>query len=101
MGASYRQVPFKDTAATSARNPPNSSNRQQSVQYGRRGASLQIAVGYRGVDHGAQLAPHRVGARGQHLSHEDGDQFFRGVDPERRRRSTSPGKLAGAAENQR
>src|SRR5450755_437461 len=32
-------------------------------------AVLKIALGDGSIDHGAQLAPQRIGARGQHLSH--------------------------------
>ena len=48
----------------------------------RRPPPLQIAFRDRRVNHGAQFAPQRIGARRQHLGHEDGDQLLRGIDPE-------------------
>src|SRR5450759_1124214 len=59
--------------------------------------ALEIAVGDRRVNHGAQLAPERIGTRGQHLGHENGDQLFGGIDPERGGGSAAPGIFAGAA----
>ena len=61
---------------------------------------LDVAVGDGGIHHGAQLAAHRIGVRRQHLGHENGDQLFRRINPERRRCRAAPGVFAGAAGNQ-
>src|SRR5260370_26164234 len=61
---------------------------------------LEIAVGDCCVNHGAQLAPHRIAARRQQLSHEDRDQFFRRVDPECRGGRTAPMVFARTAGDQ-
>src|ERR1700719_4670059 len=39
-------------------------------------AGLKIAVGYGCVNHGAQFAPDRIGARRRHLGAEKSDQVF-------------------------
>ena len=44
---------------------------------GPRNRCSEIAVGDGRIHQGAQLAPQRIGARRQHLGHENGDQLFR------------------------
>src|ERR1700730_9018597 len=61
---------------------------------------LEIALGDGGVNHSTQLAPDRIGARRQHLGHEDRDQLLGRIDPERGGRSPAPSIFAGAAGNE-
>src|SRR6266478_8284003 len=101
-----RVAPNPHEHRRSAQNSPRISGRKPVPTDGCEGAatprrSLKVAVGDGSVNHGAQLAPQWIGTRRYHLGHEDGDQFFRGIDPERCRRGTTPGIFTGAAGDQR
>src|SRR5258705_11325310 len=98
-------VPNPHEHRRSAQNSPRISGRKPVPADGCNGAatparSLKIAVGDGSVNHVAQLAPHRIGARRYHLGHEDHDQFFRGIDKERGGRSPTPVEFTGAAGDQ-
>ncbi len=61
---------------------------------------LSIALGDRRIHQRPQFSPHRIGRRRQQLRHEDRDQIFGRIDPERCGCRTTPGILTGAAGNQ-
>src|SRR5258705_6509860 len=88
----------------SAQNSPRISGRKAVPTDGCEGAasprrSLKIAVGDGRVNHGAQLAPYRIRARGQHLGHENSDQLFGWIDPECRPGAPAPRIFPTAAWN--